>query len=128
MAGRPFLNVCIQRHKMDCAVATLSMLLGHSYEEVLLAFRHNVIKQGASIRQVQMAARRLKSRLRWSRRAVDLEHDTGIIIVSGSKWKTDHLVLLKEGLIIDTDATIWEPDVFLSAYNVTVSSILTLEE
>lgn len=124
----PYLRVCIQRHPMDCAVATMAMLLDKSYEEVLVAFSHNVIVQGASIRQMQLAARKLGHRLCWRRGPIDLETDTGILAISGMKWKADHVVVLKEGLIIDTDATIWEPDVFMAAYEARPLSILTTEE
>lgn len=124
----PYLQVCIQRHPMDCAVATLAMLTGKSYEEVLMCFSHNVMVQGASIQQIQHATRKLGLRLRWCRKTVDLETDTGILVVHGAKWKADHLVILKEGLIVDTDATIWEPDVFLAAYEARPLSLLTLEE
>lgn len=124
----PYLQVCLQRHPMDCAVATMAMLLGRSYEEVLVAFSHNVIAQGASIRQIQLVGRKLGHALRWRRGPLDLETDTGILVVSGAKWKADHLVILKEGLIIDTDATIWEPDVFMGVYEARPLSILTTEE
>lgn len=123
----PYLQVCIQRHPMDCAVATMAMLLNKSYEEVLVAFSHNVIAQGASIRQIQLAARKLGCRIAWRRGPLDLETDSGVLVVSGAKWKADHLVILKEGLIIDTDATIWEPDVFMAAYEARPLSLLTEE-
>lgn len=123
----PYLQVCIQRHPMDCAVATMAMLLNKSYEEVLVAFSHNVIAQGASIRQIQLAGRKLGCRLRWRRGPIDMETDTGMLVVSGLKWRADHLVILKEGLIIDTDATIWEPDVFMAAYEARPLSVLTTE-
>lgn len=112
---------------MDCAVATMAMLLNRSYEEVLVAFAHNVIAQGASIRQIQLAARKIGVKLSWRRGPIDMETDTGILVVSGEKWKADHLVILKEGLVIDTDATIWEPDVFMAAYTARPLSILTTE-
>jgi hypothetical protein len=124
----PYLTVCIQRHKRDCAVACLSMLLGKPYEIVLLAFRHNVIEEGASIKQMQGAVRRLGHKLLWQQRLIDYAEDTGVVVISSPRWgKYDHLVVVKEGLIVDTDATIWEPDVFMSAYEARPSSILVID-
>lgn len=126
MPPAPFLQVIPQRHPMDCAVACLAMYLGKSYEEVLMAFRHNVMAQGASMRQIQMAARKLGCPLRWSRK-VDLEQGSGIVSFSSLKWKADHVVVLKSELIIDTDAFVWDADVFMAAYEARPLSILTLE-
>ena len=121
----PFLQVILQRHPMDCAVACLAMYLGKSYEEVLMAFRHNVMAQGASMRQIQMAARKLGSPLRWSRK-VDIETDCGILSVASTIWKSDHVVVIKNEMVIDTDATVWEASDFFSIYSARPMSLLTL--
>lgn len=124
----PFLQVQVQRHKMDCSVACLAMLLGKSYEEALLAFDYNVMREGATIRQVKVAAKYLGTKLAWSRKLGDLETDTGILCVRSLKWPSDHLVVLKEGLIVDTDASIWDYDVYLAAYEAFPISILRAED
>lgn len=115
-----------QRHNMDCGVVCIAMLLGVSYEEVLLAFSFNVFKVGATTRQIQAAAKRLGKPLRLLR-AIDLENATGILAVRSPKWPCDHLVILKEGQIVDTDATLWDADVFLSAYEAVPMSLLVME-
>lgn len=116
MSGAPIIRIVRQRHAADCSVACLSMLLGPSYEDVLLAFRHNVKDEGATLRQVASAARRLGHALRF-RRAVDVELDEGVLAVNSPKWPTSyHLVVLKAGLVVDTDETVWDADVFLSVY------------
>lgn len=120
----PFLSVVPQRMNADCAVACLAMLLGVTYETALLAFRK---QDQIHVRDVQTAARRLGQPLRFSRK-VDLETDTGILGVRSPKWDYEHLVILKDGLIVDTDATIWDADVFLSAYDATVLSLLATKE
>lgn len=129
MDNTPYLCVVPQRHNFDCAVACVAMLLGKDYETTLLAFNSlRPLVSGVSIAQVKRAARVLGTSLQHSRRTVDLEHSTGILAVSAKgRWASDHLVVLKEGLIIDTDATIWEADVFLQAYDAKVLSILTKE-
>jgi hypothetical protein len=114
---------------MDCAVACLAMVLGVSYEDVLMAFTHNVMREGVTIRQLRNAARRLGYRLQWTRRIGDLETGMGILCVKSPKWTgIDHLVVLKDGLIVDTDATIWDQDVFMSAYEATPTSLMTVEK
>lgn len=121
----PFLQVIPQRHARDCAVACLAMLAGVSYEDALMAAKSNVIRTGMETRQIRATAKRLGLALQM-RRTFDLEADTGLLAVSSPQWPTDHLVVLKDGLIVDTDATIWDADVFLSAYSAKTLSLLTL--
>lgn len=123
MTPTPFLKVIAQRHDSDCAAACLAMLLGESYESVILAFG-STLKEGISLAAVKRAAKKLGVPLKWSPKC-DLENDTGILTLASPLWHYDHLVILKDGLIIDTDATIWECDVFLSAYQAKSLGILT---
>ena len=108
---------------MDCGVACLAMLLSVSYEDALLAMGRYT---GAYIREVKAAAKRLKKPLRFTRK-FDLENDTGILAVKSEKWRTDHLVVLKDGLIVDTDGSIWDHDVFMSANVATGLSLLVYD-
>lgn len=124
--NEPFLNVIPQRNGMDCGIACVAMLLGVTYEKALLAFG-DCLDAGAKTRQIQAAARKLGSPLTL-RRAFDLENDTGLLAVRSPKWKNDHLVVLREGLVIDTDATLWEPAVFLSAYEARALSLLVVKD
>lgn len=124
----PTLQIIPQRHSHDCSVACLAMICRISYEEALMAFRHNVCTDGASIRQIQRAAARLGRTLLWSRRVSSLENETGILCVRSQKWPCDHLVVFKEEQIVDTDATLWDADVFMSAYEAKPISFLRLEE
>ena len=121
-----FLSVVPQRHSMDCAVACLAMLFGLSYEEVLMAFQHNVIAKGATTRQILDTAEALGRPLK-RKRKVDLENDTGLLAVASKRWGHDHLVVLKDEMIVDTDATIWDVDVFMAAYEARPLSILIRE-
>lgn len=119
MSHTPFLSVVIQRHGYDCGVACLAMLTGVSYEEALIATQlPKVMTTGMTTAQLRATAKRLGKTLT-TKRAFDLEADTGILCVrSPKKWgHVDHLVVLKDGLAVDTDATIWDADVFLAAYD-----------
>lgn len=116
---------------MDCAVACLAMICGLSYEETLMAFRHNVYVTGATIRQIQHAALRLGYILDWSRRIGDIETETGLLCVKSDLWPIDHLVVIKDGQIIDADqpyATLWDADVYLSVYKAKPVSILKIRQ
>ena len=119
----PFLIIVPQRTSMDCGVACLASLFCVSYEKALLASHVDVLEKGMKTRQIQDAARRLGYTLRL-KRTVDLENDVGLMAVRSTRWKHDHLVVLKEGMVADTDATVWDVDVFLAAYEATVLSIL----
>lgn len=103
------------------------MILGKSYEETLMAFDYNVMREGATTRQVKTAARYLGFKLIWSRKLGDLDTETGIICVRSPKWPSDHLVILKDGMIVDTDATVWDQDVYMAAYEATPISIMRVE-
>jgi hypothetical protein len=100
------------------------MLLNVSYEQSLLAFRKH---EQIVVRDVRTAARRLGVRLHILRK-FDLDTDTGILGVRSPKWDYEHLVVLKDGLVFDTDATVWDADVFLAAYDAKVLSLLTVKE
>lgn len=125
--GIHFLAFVPQLHQRDCAVAALAMLLDISYENALHAFRHNVVARGATVSQIRKAAERV-GRTLLLRRRVDLEHDTGILCIRSLKWADDHLGILKEGIIVDTDGTLWDADVYLATYEAKVLSLLSTQE
>lgn len=94
-----------------------------------MAFDYNVMREGATIRQIKAAAKYLGTKLVWSRKLGDLETETGIICVRSLKWPSaDHMVVLKDGLVIDTDASIWDQDIYMAAYEATAISIMRVEE
>ena len=120
----PKIHVVTQRYgRSDCSVACLAMLLKLPYEDVLVRFRHNVMAEGATTRQIQAVARLLGTPLRYRTR-VDLEQDAGILCVGSKDWSTDHVVMLQNELVIDTDASVWDADVFLTAHNATANGLL----
>jgi len=125
----PILKVVTQRHQMDCGVACLAMICGVSYENALVAVAQdapNVCAVGMWGNEMRAAAKRLGFKLKVKRR-VDLETDTGILNLSSAKWKSEHVVVLREGLVIETDGTLWEPDVFLRHYGAKVGTLLVAE-
>lgn len=127
----PILRIELQRTEWDCGIATLGMLTGRMYEEVLVVAAQvapTLLTCGMTWVQMKKVARLLGFRATIKRkRAIDMEADTGILCVSSPKWKADHVVVLREGLIIDTDGSLWEPATFLSANSSKVQSLLVLE-
>lgn len=122
------MRVIAQRYQMDCAVACLAMLVGVSYEESLLSFDHMVHREGASIARIKAAAKRLGHPLKWARRVVNLEEETGMLCINPKGDRSWHMVILWSGHIVDTDYTIWETDVYLKTNPARVVGILTLVE
>ncbi|MEQ1575842.1 MAG: hypothetical protein ABMA15_15520 [Vicinamibacterales bacterium] len=125
----PVIQMIPQRHTTDCSVATLAMLLGVSYEVALLAIRlPRVLTHGVQLRIVRQAAKRLGHPLQL-RRQIDAENDTGILGVVSQVWDFEHLVILKEGIIVDAqDTSIWDFDSYMAAHQARAVSLLTLEE
>lgn len=58
-------------------------------------------------RTIKRIAQRHGHKLK-TQRAIDWEQDYGLLRLP------DHAVILRNGLVIDTDATIWEADAFLA--------------
>src|SRR3990167_7321603 len=110
----PFITFVGQRHQADCGVATLAMLCGVSYEDALLAIGHKqVLTSGVALKVVRDAARKLGKRLVLHRH-IDPDNDTGILGIKSPAWHFEHLVVLKEGIIIDPqDQTIWDLDSYI---------------
>lgn len=131
----PFVELVIQHSAGDCGLATLAMYLGKPYEDVLLAAvskkAPNPHIGGMMTRQIVRAAKRLGTRF-ILRRSWDIENDCGLLTVEKLERKPDefaqHLVLLKWGLIFDTDGTVWEPDLYMTQHGFRPVSLLVEED
>lgn len=113
----PIIQVIVQRHESDCGAAVLAMICGVSYEEALLAIGRSVpdvLTTGVFPKDIQAAAKELGYKLR-RRTAIDWEDDTGALNVSFAGGGPEHVVVLRAGLIIDTDGTLWAAHDYLRA-------------
>lgn len=127
----PFVELILQRSTADCGITALAMLLGRPYEDVFVAAITKKYRQphkaGMYARQIQELSRRLGTKL-VLKRTWDLENSCGLLTVEKiDKTEQDfaqHLVLLKFGLIFDTDATCWEPDFYFEKQGFKPVSIL----
>lgn len=129
----PFVNVTLQQTHADCGIAAFAMLAGVSYVDALTAAvtpsRLKPHVGGMQTRQVVAMAKRLGHKL-VLRRQFDLENDTGLLSVERLEPVPDtwmqHMVLLKWGLIFDTDGTVWETDVYFAQHKFRPLSLLVV--
>ena len=129
MADAPILRVILQRHPMDCSVAVLAMICGCSYEDALVAVAAEsprVLTAGINTRSLLRAAKRLNHRLKRTAR-YDPDEATGALLVRSNRWRTDHLVVLSEGRVIETDGLLWEPETFFRHYQAEAGVLFVAE-
>lgn len=103
-------SVIVQRENADCAVSVLAMLAGVSYEDALRVVC-NVDDEGASdglyLTQLIEAANALGIPLR-TRRRFKLHNATGVLYLVSCRNDDDrHVVLLRGGVLINTNGMIW---------------------
>lgn len=121
----PVIQLVRQRSEGDCGIAVLAMYLRLSYEDVLIAagqIDQNIHHKGMWNWQIKETARVLGVPLK-QKRKWDLETAEGILILS-STTHYDHVVVLKDGLLFDTELCVWEPDVLFALKNYKATMLL----
>ena len=117
MDSTPIVRIVKQQSTGDCVIAVLAMYFCMDYEDVLGAAvlvnkAKRIHRVGMYDYQILETAKALKHPL-IKRRTFDLETSCGILsLLHKRPQKDSHVVLLKNGLIFDTDATVWEPDIY----------------
>jgi ABC-type bacteriocin/lantibiotic exporter with double-glycine peptidase domain len=129
----PILQVQLQRTPMDCGVAVLAMLLGKSYEGVLVvagSVQPFVLISGMYQKDMRKVARLFGFSTRVLKcPKIDLEEDTGALAVESPTWNDGlHMVVLKNGLIFDTDGSVWDQEVFRSVYQADLKYLLVFDK
>ena len=128
----PIVQIQVQRAEGDCAIVALSMYLGIGYEDVLAAAvkvtGRRAHHSGLFTRDMKAAAKRLGTPL-ILKRVFDLDSACGVLALrrtttQGEKHQEEHAVLLRAGLVFDTDGTVWELETFLAHYEYRVLSLL----
>lgn len=115
-----------QGEDADCAIVALAMYLGVSYEDVLrevaLVDKRNKGRSGLWTRQIKQVAKRLGFALTVKRK-VDLDEDYGILLLS------DHVAVLRNGLILDTNGVVWDIHDYIAAQeSVCIEGVLITPE
>lgn len=98
------------------------MFVGVRYEDVLVAVGKPVIDIGMTVKQIRDTAERLKHPLKL-RRKFDLDNDTGILGIRFPN-KKEHVVILHDGKVYDTDLTVWDVEDYLTAEKAKPVSLL----
>lgn len=125
----PSIRVELQRHSHDCGVAVLAMLLGVSYEQALAAVAQvqpQVLTRGLTWREMRQAARRFGYDARVIRTRREFT-ETGALSVRAEDSATDHLVVAKNDLIIETDGSIRDTDVFFAVTKARPKGMMVFE-
>lgn len=125
----PMLRVWKQRSSGDCALVALAMYLGVSYEDALgeaSQIADKPHRKGLFLDQIERAASALGVELK-RKRKVDFDNDHGILVVTCKKNREfkDHVVVLRWGLLFDTECDVWEPDAFLEHYDAKPATLFT---
>jgi hypothetical protein len=119
------LTVIAQRHKMDCGIAALAMLLGLSYERVSViayAIAADVATTGLNLKEIQAIAQHCGVSLD-RHRTYNLETGLGILSVRRPTWW--HCVILRQGIIVDPNAgRIFEARDYLSSQKARACTLL----
>ncbi len=125
---QPLINLIPQRHIADCGVTCLAMFLGVTYEDALLAFDDGsrVIRSGVWFPDLRRAAAKLGIPTR-VKRAPDIELDEGILKVEFRRGET-HVVVLREGILFDTDFSVWRPEDYCAAKRAKLGALLIRED
>lgn len=115
MSASPITRVILQREEADCAIVALASYFGESYEDVLRVVTVTDRTQGRNglwRKTMVRIAKRLGHSLK-VRTAIDWDSDYGILRLP------THAALLRNGLVVDTDGTLWDADAYLSHKQVT---------
>ena len=114
------INPVMQKNASDCAIASLAMLLGRSYEEVskkALELFDKPHQKGLTTREIQRLARAVRGQSLQSIKIknANLDEETGMLFVK--RGTEEHACVLFEGVIFDpADGLIWNvPTYFASS-------------
>lgn len=118
MDSTPVVRIVQQQSTGDCVIATLAMYFGLKYEDVLAVAvlqlqNKRVHKVGMYDCEILAIAEQLKQPLA-KRRKFDIDTACGIMVLNRKKVPRAHVVFLKNGLVFDTDGTVWEPDTYFT--------------
>lgn len=121
-----------QRGKMDCCVASMSMLFNRSYEEVLIVAARiapRVLKSGLWTTDMLRIGQEFGYRLRRRLRNIDLDEMTGILSVRYRKERIDHAVFLTNGLVFDPELlpAVWDAETYVKKHKLKVLELLEEE-
>jgi hypothetical protein len=106
------------------------MITGISYEDVLMAAaRAAPCEKGLYLTQMCKIADELGVELVVRKKGrYDTETARGILHVSNKRKQLYHVVILDRGRVIETDASLWDADIYLATKRFAAGSLLVLED
>lgn len=125
MPSAPVNRIESRRQSSDCGVWALATYLGIPYEQVFsktVRLDKRKGEDGLTVATMQRIAKSLGHPLDFRRRVEDLHDEYGIMLVE------DHVVVLRNGLVFDTDATVWDVDSWLHVKEYTCCGVLAAKE
>lgn len=133
MADQPIIHPVQQRGKNDCAIAALSTFLGKTYEEVLVGVTTrcpNAIYRGMHLTEIcKVAADFGVELIRVGPKFIDFETAYGILSVRSFSplWTSpEHVVVIANNQIWDSDGNVWDIEAFKETYKVTICALLSV--
>lgn len=135
MKPLPFVDMEVTRNVGDCGVVAIAMFLGQKYNEVLCACVTPTHKRphhaGLLTREIVACCKRFGVALRLLR-TWEMEEACGLLTVERIHPEpggfVQHLVLLKWGLIFDSDGQVWEPDTYFVQHDFKPMTLLVPTE
>ncbi len=128
--GLPVLRIVTTHSSGDCAICCLAMLLGYQYEDILALAsctmgNDSIHYAGMWVKEIVGLAKLLDVKLH-RRKRFDLDSACGILSMQNTRTGDGHVVVLKNGLIFDTDGTVWEVDCYFRNTKYVTDCLLTL--
>lgn len=127
--SQPLVSMIPQRHEADCGVSVLAMFLGVSYEDALLAIGQDaprVLRGGLWVREMRTGSAKLGVPLK-VKRQWDVEDADGIAQMH-LPGRFNHFLLVRGGLLFNTNFTVWELDDYLKARRAKPGVLLVRED
>ena len=124
--GAPIMRVEPRRQSNDCAVWALNTYLGIPYDEVwqtVLKLDRSKGKNGLHTRTIRRVAEALGRPLQRLPPSKITEDSYGVLVIS--EKDTGHAVVVRNGLVFDTDSTVWDLPSWLEVRKCLIEDLLT---
>ena len=124
--GAPIMRVEPRRQSNDCAVWALSTYLGVPYDEVwqtVVRLDRSKGKNGLWTKTIRRVAEALGRPLKRLSAGKITEDSYGVLVIS--EKDEGHAVVVRNGLIFDTDSTVWELPSWLEVRECQIEDLLT---
>ena len=127
--GAPIMRIESRRQSNDCAAWALATYLGVPYEDVwtqVLKLDRSKGRNGLHTKTILRIADSLGRPLAKVRPASITEDSYGVITVTHPS--NGHAAVVRNGLVFDTDATVWDLPTWLEASGYLLDHLLTEEK